>query len=178
MNSGVLRLLNAKNNETLPANATISKSEAWEIVSAIWHERRESSQIIKGADNRASSLSDLVHSMGAARVASFLAPLIALVLVAEYAKFSLAPGDIARFIGMIMLALIIIGLHHCAYRDTGLSAQRVIDQMLYDALLKENISWGAPITAHVMLSPIKEGWYSRLIQWFRCLTRCGTEDKE
>ena len=77
----------------------LSRRGAWRVLASVWHERLESSQIIRSADPRAESLTDLMHGAGTAFVASFSAGLIFwfFVLCADqrWSAFALAPLTLA-----------------------------------------------------------------------------------
>ena len=164
----VLCLLDARSGKEIPKNDKPSRLDAWEMVAALWHERLGKNKTIKGADPRATSLSDLVHSTGTARVASALAWITALLIVYLKAECSLDACDRNRFILMNLIAFGLLCMHWYSYRKTGHAAQRVIEQILYDALVEESDSKKAPVQTRVVLSSKKKCWYSRLYRWIRC----------
>lgn len=117
----------------------LSREEAWILVTSIWHSRRESSLIIKGADPAAASLADMVHATGTARVSAVAAPLTALVVAALVSEPSQSPRPLVRF-GLAMalsVALAVVAWNN--HRRTGRFAQGVIDQVLAHALAAERL---------------------------------------
>jgi hypothetical protein len=115
----------------------ITPERAWIMTSALWHGRRECSTIIKGAHPASQALTDLVHSLGTARVASLAAVLTTLWIAASISTFSTQSEHFWRFVGMLVIAALLIALFWNAYWRTGRLAQQLIDQVLADALVAE-----------------------------------------
>jgi len=122
---------------------TPDKFEAWAIVTALWHERivtsKKNSIKIKSAEPRADSLSNLYHSLGAARIASVFAVIAALSVASHVADFSPDMSDVIRFIIAIMIATTLVVFHFYAFCRAGLAAQKVIEEVLTDALVDETL---------------------------------------
>jgi hypothetical protein len=57
--------------------------DAWIVVTKPWHERTVENKRIEGANPRAHSMADLVHSIGACRVALWIGAMFSFVLVVE-----------------------------------------------------------------------------------------------
>jgi hypothetical protein len=51
----------------------LTQAGAWCIVTSFWHERKESSKRIKGANSRIDSLSDITHGLGTTVIGSIIA---------------------------------------------------------------------------------------------------------
>ena len=60
-------------NWTVIAEPKIDRLQAWILTSVLWYERRDSCSAIKGADDNARHLTDLVHTLGTMRVTATLA---------------------------------------------------------------------------------------------------------
>ena len=133
---GMLRLIDSRNGEPVSDKVEPTRVEAWSIVTAVWHERVEDSLLLKGGEARASTLVDLMHSMGSARVASFVALVGSLLLIGRETPIDLHFEPVARFVVALALGLMLVCLFARAYRHTGESAQRFIEQVLDDALAK------------------------------------------
>lgn len=117
-----------------------------------WHGRvAKGKSLIKSADPRASSLADLVHSVGTARVAAITAWVFALLILWRTCSIATDVWAILRFIVGNVLAAGFILLYHAGYRRTGQAAQRIAEQVLDDALTQEQKVNGAPIDTYVAL---------------------------
>lgn len=117
-----------------------ARKRAWIIVTALWFQRREGRQNhdqIKGAEPRVSALYDLVHSLGANRIATAAAGLFAFSIAAAYSKLDLSLRPVLFFIGALALACGAFYIFHTSYRRVGKMAQAVTDQVLSDALVAE-----------------------------------------
>ena len=124
-------------NKLTPPDAVCTRFEAWAIVTAIWYERLESCPKIKGADTRASSLADLMHSMGTARVAAICSILLAVVVASRVGVLSLNGAPAFHGIAMIVVWVILVLLHHAAYQRTSLAVTRFVQAVLHDSLVDE-----------------------------------------
>jgi len=149
---GIIRLRNRDSGEVLADTVTLDRFKAWTILTGLWHERlaREDS-LIKGADPRASSLADLVHSVGTAKVAAVTAWIFALFILWRTCALSTEGLAIARFVVGNILAAGFVQLYRDGYRRTGKAAQRIVEQVLDDALTQEQTKADAPIDTYVAL---------------------------
>jgi hypothetical protein len=151
---GIIRLRKRETGEVLPDAVKPNRFQAWTILSGLWHERvaRENS-LIKSADPRTYSLSDLVHSVGTARVAAITAWIFALLILWRSCSLTTDAWAIARFIIGNILAAGFVLLYHAGYRRTGEAAQQIAEQVLDDALTQEQEQTenGAPIDTYVAL---------------------------
>jgi hypothetical protein len=160
--SDILRLVDARTGNDLVTTVRMGRFEAWTIVTGLWNERVEASQRIKGAEPRAASLVDLMHSMGTGRVASSCAVLFACSLPYTGGQPAMEGPSVARLAATIALGVLLVWLHHGSYSRTGQSAQRVIEQVLHDSLADEKQRSGHAAqsccpTTYVMLEPIRQG---------------------
>lgn len=122
--------------------ASLNREQAWIIVTALWHQRVESSARIKAANQRATNLIDTVHSLGTARVSSLFALATALVL----AKFAAPTGP--QLVRLALWSCAGIGFSALvwgAYRRSADFAEQVIDEVLADALTEEACREGRPV---------------------------------
>jgi hypothetical protein len=151
----LLSLLDAQSGNVLPLNRRPDRFEAWAIFASLWHERiapsKWTSKKIKSAEPRADSLANLVHSLGAARIASLVAVILAFVITARISEYSSERWDQACFVITIVVAASLLCLHQIAYWKIGLAAQRVVEQVLTDALVDEATASGKPVETHVAL---------------------------
>jgi hypothetical protein len=134
----IIRLWDRNSGDPVPDTVTPNRFEAWSIVTGLWHERltRENS-LIKGADPRSTSLVDLVHSVGTARVAAGAAWIFALLILSRTCVLSTECWAVARFIIGNILGAIFVLLYQRAYTRTGEALERVVEQILDDALTQE-----------------------------------------
>jgi len=68
-----LILKNSADDSAVAPESPISQDGAWLIATALWHERIETSERIKGASKRTDNLADIMHGLGTAWVGSFAA---------------------------------------------------------------------------------------------------------
>src|SRR5262249_43576760 len=92
----------------------------WTLVTALWHERAESSPRIKGATPRAQSLADLAHSLGAAFAGSMLALVLALLVL----------GSLDQLRAFWTVSLVLVFLHFLSYWRTVRIARNFIGILL------------------------------------------------
>ena len=149
---GIIQLRNRESDDVLAETVTPNRFQAWTILTGLWHERvARKNSLIKSADPRASSLADLVHSVGTARVAAITAWIFALLILWRTCDLSTEGWAIARFIVGNILAAGFVLLFHVGYRRTGEAAQRIAEQVLDDALTQEQTKNGAAIDTYVAL---------------------------
>lgn len=122
----------------------LGRAGAWRVVSSIWHERRESSTRIKGADQRTKSLSDIMHGAGTAFLGSIAALFMWLWLHGRHASFlSLS------FLLTLFGALAVVGVHSWNFRQTIKHCQGVVDIVLSDELRLERLHNKEPVVVIV-----------------------------
>lgn len=130
-----------------PLEKKVSRDEAWVIVTSLWYQRTKTYKRIEAADPRTVSLTDAMHSLGTARVASVAAWFSALwiapaFLTDEWRTFAVANA----------LAMMLLFVFHTGYKRTGSLAQRLTASVLMDALragIEGNTSESKPITTHL-----------------------------
>ncbi|MFA5793923.1 MAG: hypothetical protein WC980_02465 [Candidatus Brocadiia bacterium] len=145
--------LRRQNDDTeVKANA-LSRAGAWHVVSGTWHAGRETSCIIKGANERTDSLSDIVHGFGTALIGSVFALCFWLILLFKNGTTSIPWNIIPVFI----LALVIIGIHGISYKTAVKRAEGVIE-ILFLGALKYEYEKGhkIPVTVYVSSKDINE----------------------
>jgi hypothetical protein len=154
---GILMLVNARNGETLRAEDEPDRVHAWVIVNALWHERAENDPKIKGANPRVDTLSDKVHSIGAARVGAaflyfviFFALLVYVLLVYIFPQLQ-PKTNIMRFIIAAMIAFFFLYAYHRAYCQISDIAENLISEILEDALTESFWVSGGPVRTFVAL---------------------------
>ena len=120
---------------------------AWVIVTKLWHERIKDSASAKigSANDRAKTMADLVHSIGACRVSLWAGTVTAVVMalnqmyVAGRNNFHLAGVAEHRIIAWfaLFLASTLVVLSHISYRQTNASATHFVTRVLRSALEDE-----------------------------------------
>jgi hypothetical protein len=149
---GIILLRDRNSGDVLADTVTPNRFEAWSIVTGLWHERlTRKNSLIKGADPRSTSLVDLVHSVGTARVAAGAAWIFALLILWRTCVLSTEGWAVARFIVGNILAAVFVLLYQRAYTRTGEALERVIEQILDDALTQERSQMSVPIDTFVRL---------------------------
>jgi len=133
----IIRLIDTESGNEFNNGYRITRLNAWIIVTAIWHERIKTNKKIKSANTRTDSLADMTHSTGTARVASVCAWLLTLGIAMNTFQISFKGVDILHFVIMNMIAFMLMTVFHCAYKRTGASVERVVEGVLFDALVDE-----------------------------------------
>ena len=119
----------------------LTHQEAWIILTALWHERTGGSdggQKIKNMETRAKDLMDLAHSLGTVRVATVIAPFVAILLATKGGVFPHAFVNVLLFVVAVIFESTLLYVFFDGYERTALIAQSVIDQVLSDALDEES----------------------------------------
>jgi hypothetical protein len=145
----VLSVRNISTDEPIPSSH-ITRENAWIIVTALWHSRAETSELVKGAIRGAAGLTDLVHSTGTALVAALAAPIIAFGWAAVNSDLTWEPRPVLGFLTACAITCLMITLAWMNYRRTSHFAEAVIDQVITDALVAErNGIESAQITTYI-----------------------------
>lgn len=131
--------LRRRNLLAAPASGEIqdARLEALDAMTAEWFQRHQEGNPIGNATARATSLSDLAHAAGTARVASALALVTAVVVYMCVGIWSPSVSTVFRFGAVVVLGAALVALFQDTYRRTGGIAQRFYDAVLEAALVKE-----------------------------------------
>ncbi|MBI3934991.1 MAG: hypothetical protein HY316_09895 [Acidobacteria bacterium] len=111
----------------------VTREKALAVVGAMWHGRSDQPPI-KGADVRVVALSDIAHSAGIARIASFFALATAIITASCVSQFSPHLWPFVRFVIAVALGVASIWLFGRTYRRVGSLSQAVIEQVLLASL--------------------------------------------
>jgi hypothetical protein len=117
---------------------TDTKLEALITISTLWFERLQKHNPIGNSENRVAAYADLAHAAGAARVASFFALLMTIIICILYGDWSPTGNHIIRFIVMVVFGCAITWLFNDAWRRTGVISQQLNDRILEDVLIREH----------------------------------------
>lgn len=110
---------------------SLSHSESWRIITAFWHERRESSERIKGASPRTDSLADITQGLGATIIGSLLAACF-------WIYFHLKLTDISLPWFVLILAFLIILIHIINYYHVRKDLYSIVEIVMTDELKEES----------------------------------------
>lgn len=99
-------------------------------VLVLWHSRAETSPIIKGANTRVNSLTDIAHGAGAARVAAILALASPVAVGLTVGGFDLTVESALRTGGAATVGAAMIWLFHDTWHRTG----RLVGTLISNAL--------------------------------------------
>lgn len=116
----------------------ITRSGAWRILNALWHERAESSPEIRGANPRIDSLSDLTHGSGTTLVGAVMASLLYLLVSLFAIDKSIWQPIVDYWLWTFLLFLILIFLHFGSYRQILQNGQGVVEKILLGVLREES----------------------------------------
>jgi|GEM_PF-2947763 len=124
--------LKNRNNCKIENIDCMKRSEAWSIVTALWHERVESSKRIKGANNRIDSLTDLYHGMGTMLIGSIISFIIFFAVFFKVFDWNDVSNRIWFFIFLFIVFLIIIYSQFSGYKHLAIQFQNIIHMILID----------------------------------------------
>lgn len=147
----VLQLFDAHAGNLLSVEDEPDRHQAWAIVNALWHQRVSKNHRIKGANPRAETLSDMVHSIGTARVGAVFAIIFVSLVVCHVGKPSSETNDIVRFILTVGIAAVLLYMHDRAYRQISDTAENLIAEILEDTLTESFWDSGGPVRTFVAL---------------------------
>jgi hypothetical protein len=141
------RILILRHDDEKPLDpANLTRSDAWIILTSLWHERTNEGTKIANMEKRTRDLVDQVHALGASRIAAVCAPAAAFLLAAKSGHLDLGTIPVLLFLLAVFIALFMFETFQIGYRRTARYAQGVIDQVLTDTLLAEKAR-GAPFEA-------------------------------
>lgn len=147
----VLQLFDAHTGNLLSVEDELDRHQAWAIVNALWHQRVSEDHRIKGANPRAETLADIVHSIGTARVGAVFAMIFVPLVVYYVAKPLSETNDIVRFTLTFVVVVIILCVHLCAYWRISRTAESLIAEILEDTLTESFWYSGRPVLTFVAL---------------------------
>ncbi|MBI5375522.1 MAG: hypothetical protein HZA77_08810 [Candidatus Schekmanbacteria bacterium] len=133
---GWLKLQNRENKQEFKINE-LSRNGAWRIQAVIWHERRNSNEIIKSADSLTDRLGDISHGLGTALIGAIIA--VPVWIVAHYAL-----TQNYNFVFYITLAIsfLVVICNLINYIGTVRDFESVVDIISTDLLKNEYIKNG------------------------------------
>lgn len=136
--------------EARPAqtSAVLTRDEALRVVTSLWYQRLKACELVQGAEPKLSALQDVAHASGTARIATVAAVLSTLVIAREISHVEIAAEPVVRLFVMLAISALSIGLFWETYYRVGNLAQRVIDEVLADALAREAARNGQPPETH------------------------------
>jgi len=143
----VLELCDANTGEKLKLEE-VSRIDGWVIVTSLWNIRLENSQI-KAAAPQGQLMTDLTHTAGTARVATFFSFAAAMIVVASNSHFSFDIGAVARFIGAVLVFSGLFYVHHRNYKHLANLCLRYFDEVFSDVMMLEA---NKPVRTHVVLT--------------------------
>lgn len=147
----VLQLFDADTGNLLPVGEKPNRHQAWAIVNALWHQRVSENHRIKGANPRAQTLADIVHSIGTARVGAVFAIIFVPLVVYYVAKPSSETNDFVRCTLKIGIAAFLLYVHDRAYRQISNTAENLIAEIIEDTLTESFWKSGMPVRTFVAL---------------------------
>jgi hypothetical protein len=123
-----------------PADALIDRQlEALITISTLWFERLGRDNPVGNSEKRVAAYGDLAHSAGTARIASFSALLMTVIVCMLYGDWNPTITSFVRYIVMLILGVVITLLFNNAWTHTGNISQQLNDRIIEDALEKERM---------------------------------------
>lgn len=149
----MLKIVDSENGNEIIFNQ-LTQLDGWNITTAFWHERTESSKIIKGANLRIDSLTDLKHGFGASMVGSFLAVILWVAACVYFPNQNIYSLPISIPILVMTLAFMILFTPKLiSYERVIRNIEKIVGTIILDQLQKEYIENDKEvITIHYPLS--------------------------
>ena len=117
-----------------------SAQDAWITLNRFWHVRMATSQLVNGANDRANSFSNLVHSLGAARMGFWVAVAASGItaLFVSHGNQSDSGWDRLAF-GLTVVVIVFLGtVHMQAYFRTLEQSRDFTQQVLEEAIVHDD----------------------------------------
>lgn len=135
----------------------VSQEGAWRIVTSFWHERIKSSPIIKGANPRIDTLTDIMHGLGTMAVGSIIAFLFLLYrCICIKGCFSFYESCKGSVYLAIIIAIFLLIMHIINFVKVVRNTQSVIDMIMTDELQKQFLLGNTPIVINVAEIDLKK----------------------
>lgn len=109
------------------------EKKALEISWAYWYQLRGQAISFDGV-RKIDSLGDQAHALGTTRIASFFAVVTTLVFCFAIGTYHIDGESVIRFVGMLLLGVILILLFHRGYERVGKLGQAIYDRTFEDAI--------------------------------------------
>jgi hypothetical protein len=111
---------------------TVSRRDAWLIVTTFWYQRIRSVGRLEAADPRTIGLTDSMHSLGTAFIAAAAGSVVALALALLFSEQDIT--QLRSYYAFVSLAVVVPALLLSSYRRTGAFAQRLVAGVMSDVL--------------------------------------------
>lgn len=128
----------------------LSREQAWCVMNSLWYSRKDDTGI-KGVDPRDQFLCDLMHSMGTARLGTYLGAVAALFIGISQREIAFDAESVGHVAVVATLASFLIRGYHATYRRTVRLAEGLAELALHDALAKEARTNKRRIVARVLV---------------------------
>jgi hypothetical protein len=136
--NGYIKIINREN--CTPVDGKISKSDAWCIITAFWHERLRDSTRFKNANKRTDSMTDIMHGLGATTIGSIIAGLLWVIM---YLIIDISPTSHALsspcFIVSLCLSIFIFWCFFINYRRVATQFQNIVEIIVTDEMTDEKL---------------------------------------
>jgi hypothetical protein len=136
----------------------LSRKEAWRVLTALWHARIGSSNMLDRANARTDSLTSIVHGLGTLLMGTLIAAIASFFVSAYIAPEtfclpdstpwffrSLAESTMGRFLAFVVLAAFLVLAQRSAFRVAVGHAQGVIEMVFLEDLRDERLKKGRPV---------------------------------
>lgn len=151
--AGVVRLMDATSGVECGGDVDISRSLAWSILTALWHQRIGATQSLVGAEPKAALAMDQVHAAGTARVAAGMAWVVALCVAASVSTFDFGSCTVALFVAGNAVGCGLLWLHQSNYLRLSALFQSLMEEVLTDVLVKEKATDKRAIDTWIVVQP-------------------------
>ena len=137
---GIIELVTEEEDDKKDApslSAPLRQFKAWMIMDGLWRGCVNRGAISQTVDQRVSSLADLFHSLGTARIATGASLICTNIIPFQNCYPHCHNWPVVRIIVGILFTLFIFILCEEAYRRSGRAVQLITEKVLYDALNKK-----------------------------------------
>jgi hypothetical protein len=147
--SGNLHIVSASDGN--PVQHHFLRKDALPVMTSLWHERTESSALVRAAQPKLDALHDAAHASGTARVAVFFALVTTGIIASQVSEW--APQRLCAWLRIFWLAVAVVPpflVLWINYYHVGNIAQKVIDEVFADAIAQENREGRRPVATVVV----------------------------
>lgn len=137
VSTGQISILSISEGEKRTSAREFTRNDALPVLTSLWHERSKSCAIVSGVESRLNSFHDTAHASGTARIAVGAALITTVLIAGEISQFEPAWPSVLRFALMSGVAVAAGALFWEDYYRVGNLAQRMLDEVLSDAIAKE-----------------------------------------
>jgi hypothetical protein len=147
--SGSLRILSASDGK--PVHHHFSRDDALPVMTSLWHQRMKKCALVGGTQPKLDGIYDAAHASGTARVAVFFALITTAIIASQISQWDLQQtSSLVRMFWLAVAVVIPILVLWVNYYYAGNIAEKVVGEVLADAIAQENLEGRPPAATLVV----------------------------